>query len=432
MIRPDRITVYLIIAGLFTVIPAVYYLTSVDELLSSLMLMVGLFDCIANNRWKDYGFLWILIGIMLFYFIYSLTAVHFNTLRSLIFDFIVQIKPYIPFAVIVAIKPKFNQLDRKIIRVISLFNASILAIGLILGDKVTSALVFHPTYSGIIILISSLFYIYCSIDENGQISRRAINVAFLLLTTGLLCLRAKYYGTYIFVIFFFYLYKPGIMRHFNLKHAIGLVALFMIVFAVSWHKIQYYFITGNSDSFDPTTIESFARPVLYVTGFQILFDYFPFGTGLGSFATAGSALDYSNVYYEYGIDKVHGLAPNLDFNFICDTFFPALAEFGVVGIILFTYFWVWIYEYLRIMIRRNAARYKYEFIIGSIVILFILIESIASATLTGNCGFVVMMLLGLVCIPGIRLKQQKNDIAETSYGIPIKIGQSIRSKKIKI
>lgn len=432
MLRLDRITAYIIIAGLITIIPAVQYTTSIDEMLSSLLLGVGLLDCITNNRWRDYGFLWALMGIMIFYLIYSFTAVHFNTARSILFDLTVQLKPYIPVAVILAIKPKFNTLDRKIIKKVAVINSLILSIGLILGNKVTVSLVFHPTYSGIIILISALFYLYCSIDENGQVSQKTLKFVFLIISTGLLCLRAKYYGIYIFVIFFFFLYKPGIMRHFTLKHTIGFVALFLIVLAVSWHKIQYYFLTGESGSFDPTVIESYARPVLYLTGFQILFDYFPFGTGLGSFATAGSALDYSDVYYEYGIDKVHGLAPNLDFNFICDTFFPALAEFGIAGIILFIYFWVWVYEYLRIMIRLNPTRYKYEFIIGAILILFLMIENVAAATFTGNCGFVAMILLSLVCIPGVALKQEMSNNFETSLNTPIKIGNPIRSKNIKI
>lgn len=47
-------------------------------------------------------------------------------------------------------------------------------------------------------------------------------------------------------------------------------------------KISFYFITGNSDSFDPNVMESFARPVMYLHGFTILFDYFPFGSGLAS------------------------------------------------------------------------------------------------------------------------------------------------------
>lgn len=434
MLRLDRITVYIIIAGLITIIPAVQYTTSIDEILSSLLLGVGLLDCIANNRWRDYGFLWVLMGIMIFYLIYSFTAVHFNTPRSIIFDFIVQIKPYVPIAVILAIKPKFNSSDRKIIKTIAIFNASTLAIGLMLGSNVTAALVFHMTYSGIIILISALFYLYCSIDENGQVNQKTLKFVFLIISSGLLCLRAKYFGIYIFVIFFFFIYKPGIMRHFTFKHAIGLVTLFLIVIAVSWHKIQYYFLAGETGTFDPTVVETYARPVLYITGFQIILDYIPFGTGLASFATAGSALDYSTVYYEYGIDKVHGLAPNLDFNFICDTFFPALAEFGVAGVIIFTYFWIWVYEYLRIMIRFNATRYKYEFIIGAILILFLMIESVAAATLTGNCGFVAMILLALACIPGSILKNEKNIYDSTgseTEGL-VKIGNQIKTKKIKI
>lgn len=406
MLRLDRIAVYLTIVGLLTIMPAVQYTSSIDELLAFLFLGVGVLDCIFNNRWSSYKFLWILLIGMAFYAVYSFTAVHFNTTRAIIFDIIVELKPYLPVAVILVIKPKFNELDRKIIKWIAVFNTIVLSIGLVLGEAVTAALVFHPTYSGIIIFISALYYLYCSIDENGKVNKKDIKYFVIFITAGLLCLRAKYYGIYVLSIYFIYFYQPGILRHFTLRHALGVLLVFAIVVAVSWHKIQYYFIMGENETFDPSQIESFARPVLYMTGAQILVDYFPFGTGLASFATAASALDYSNVYYEYGIDKVHGLAPNLDFNFICDTFFPVLAQFGFVGLFMFIYFWVWIYDYLRIMIRWNFNLYKYEFVIGSLIILFIMIESVASATLTGNCGFNAMILLAMVCCPGVNLKKK--------------------------
>lgn len=438
MLRLDRITIWLIIVGLITIIPAVQYTTSIDEFLSLCFLGIGIMDSIVNGRWRQYGFLWIILAIMTFYAAYSFIHVHFNIPKAIFMDFIVELKPFIPIAVLLVIKPEFNDTDRKLIKGISLFNCTILAIGLILGDTVTQFLVFHPTYSGIIIFISVLFYLYCSIRQDGGIDKRDIKTALIFLTAGLICMRAKYFGYYVFALYFLFLYKTGIMRHFNIKHALGLFALFILVIAVSWHKIQYYFLVGESGSFDPDVVQSFARPVLYLTGFQILFDYFPFGTGLASFATAASAQYYSDVYYEYGIDRVYGLAPDLDFNFICDTFFPVLAQFGVIGVVLFTYFWVWIYEFLRAMIRQDAPLLKYKFIIGSLITIFIMIESVAATTLTGSCGFIVMILLALTCIPGYEIRHKRalsSDCSTEQHKIStarIKIATTINHKRLKI
>ena len=78
--------------------------------------------------------------------------------------------------------------------------------------------------------------------------------------------------------------------------------------------------------------------MLYVTGGQILLDYFPFGSGLASFASNASAVNYSTLYYDYGLDKVWGLSPSKT-DFICDAYYPSLCQFGVVGVCLFIYLW---------------------------------------------------------------------------------------------
>ena len=45
-------------------------------------------------------------------------------------------------------------------------------------------------------------------------------------------------------------YRPGILKHINMKHLAMIVSLIIVFIAVSWKKISFYFITGNSDSFD--------------------------------------------------------------------------------------------------------------------------------------------------------------------------------------
>lgn len=69
---------------------------------------------------------------------------------------------------------------------------------------------------------------------------------------------------------------------------------------------------------------------------MILKDFIPFGPGFGSYACYASSVYYSPLYYKYGLDCVYGLSE--DRGGISDTFFPHLAQFGVVGIVLFAMF----------------------------------------------------------------------------------------------
>lgn len=397
MLRVDRLCVNVLLVGLIFIIPGIYYFPYVDELCSAFLMGVALLDCVVNNNWKRYSPLWVVVAILAFYAIYSLTVVHFNVPLAIALDWITELKPFIPFMVFFCVNPQLTDRDRIWIRRVCLFNAVFVGLLFLGGYSLVELFVFHVTYASNTIFICVLFYLYCSMDSDGKFSIRNLKIAVVLLTVGLLSARSKYYGVYIFTMYFLFGYKPGIMRHFTVKHAIATLGLFALILAASWHKISYYFLTGNGETFDPTTIESFARPVLYVTGFSILFDYFPFGTGLGSFATAASSKFYSNVYYEYGIDKVHGLAPNLDFDFICDAFYPSLAQFGVVGVVLFVIFWIYTYGFLRKGIRFCPKKMKNIFILGSLIIIFILVEGIAATTFTHVHGMYAMMLYGIIC-----------------------------------
>ena len=70
-----------------------------------------------------------------------------------------------------------------------------------------------------------------------------------------------------------------------------------------------------------------SRPAMMLTSIQILYDYFPFGSGLASFGTFASAEYYSPTYAVYGLDHLWGLSKEMP-TFICDAFYPELAQFG--------------------------------------------------------------------------------------------------------
>lgn len=396
MLRADRICIWIFILGLLFLIPDYMFLRYVDELSAVALGAMAILDSVLNGNWRRYRLLWVIIGIMTFYAIYSVLFLSFNTVKYIIVDWIIELKPYIPWVVFFAIRPTLKESDRQIIKYISLFNIVVSFLIALGGYSAVVATIGHISIAGQVVFVSTLAYAYCSIDEFGGISKSNLIAILLFFTMGLVCTRSKYYVEYICAIFFFVFYRPGVLRKLNLKHLMAFIALGLLIVFVSWNKFSYYYLTGNSDTFDPTTVQTFARPVLFATGGLILIDFFPFGSGLASFATYASAANYSDLYYYYGIDKVYGLSPQMG-EFICDAFLPSLAQFGIVGLSLFIWFWVYVYRFLRPLARSAMAEYRYFIAVGSLAILFILIESTSGNAITKMSGFLAMSLLGVIC-----------------------------------
>ena len=100
---------------------------------------------------------------------------------------------------------------------------------------------------------------------------------------------------------------------------------------ITWKRFDAYYISGMSN-------DEIARPMAYKTSLKILFDYWPFGSGMGSFACNGAWQYYSPLYFKYNLDGIWGLSPNAG-GFICDAYYPTLAQFGFVGVFFFCWFW---------------------------------------------------------------------------------------------
>ena len=175
------------------------------------------------------------------------------------------------------------------------------------------------------------------------------------------------------------------------------------VLYVAWGKINYYFISSGLFSGVANMDDSFARAVLYVRAPQVLADHFFLGSGLASYATFSSGdVGYSLLYKEYNIDEVWGLLEG-DCPFVSDTFFPELAQFGIVGIFIFFYFWVWVYKKIKISVVDSDAIALYKG--GLLIMTFLFIESIAGSAFLQGSGIVVMILLGFMARDAVVIKE---------------------------
>jgi len=152
-----------------------------------------------------------------------------------------------------------------------------------------------------------------------------------------------------------------------------------------------------------------ARNALYTASFRIAADYFPFGAGLGTFGGWISALYYSPLYSQYGLDFVYGLQAGGEF--IVDTFWPyIIGQFGFFG--LFFYLWI-----LLKFLHRSCVEYKNAlspvvkaFQLGAfMVILEAIPESMASPIfLTPPAYFFIFGIMGIT----FSVAQRRSDAAE--------------------
>ena len=161
-------------------------------------------------------------------------------------------------------------------------------------------------------------------------TKRNRNIALLLVLTGMLAPKFKFLGEVVCFIGFVYFVKNRL----NFKSPKTMLYVFVLIVAVlvvTWTKFDVYYVSGLSN-------DQLARPMTYKTSLQILWDYFPFGSGMGSFACNGAWKYYSPLYYEYHLTDIWGLSPDTGF-FICDAYYPTLAQLGIVGVFFFCWFW---------------------------------------------------------------------------------------------
>lgn len=414
MFRVDRIIIFLYIASLACLLVSKTVMPFVDELATVFLIMLAIIDSAVNHRWRQYSGLWALFGIMAFYCVYSVTLLHFNSVPYILLDALLEAKPFVAFFTFLAIAPVLTSRDKLILRISSLTVGCLSVLVLLCGMRLTKTILGHPFVAGSLVFLGAISYWFSVSDDKGDLTLRDKMIILSLLCGGLLCTRSEYYGCFVLAVYFLFMYRPGVLRHLNIKHIITMAAVGVIVIAVTWNKISFYFITGASDTVDINLIDSMARAALLFTTPLILMDYFPFGSGLASFASYPSSANYSGLYSEYSLDKVWGLSPTMP-DFITDLYFASLAQVGIIGIALFIYFWIYVYRYLRFMIRLDAKRYHSYFSIGCLIICYILIECIGGNTFVQPSGQVAMMLLGIICGQGKRLMHK----ADTAHGAPL-------------
>lgn len=360
----------------------------VDEICAVFFLFLFGYKVFHSRTWEFDKMFLVTIGIFVFYLIYSI-AIHANSIGAILTDFVIQIKPYLAFFCVYAIHPKLSDNQRKIIReLVILCSLYTLVVG-IAGSVSFTVIEYtftHPSRLATASSILAVLYLYCS-----DYTKTDRFVFILILAIGILSGRSKHFGFFALSSLLVLYFNKSFEMRLNLKNSAFIIAALALTIFVARDKIYFYFITGGFGE-GRTANDLYARMALYFFSLQVLMDYLPFGSGFATFATYASGAYYSPIYTKYGMQNMFGLTKDAP-DFVADTYYPALAQFGIAGVILF--FWFWIHLAIRAIKAYNKNCYK-ESILALIIIIFFIIESTTDATLTHNRGMFMMMMLGLI------------------------------------
>lgn len=372
-----------------------------DELLTLALLGVAATDMMLNRALRPYRILLACVGVMAAYAVFSIIFRQFNTPRAILVDMLIQLKPFVAFGCMMAVGHRFSAGFRELVTAVAAMNSTIaLVAGILFGGRVF-AFGFHVYVIGLACLVSSLSYLWVhAMTDDSRMTMRTRLIASLMLLPGLLCGRSKFLGEMALILPVIWLYGMNVVNtRGRVLRMIFFIAIAIV--AVGWQKLNLYYVPQSET-------EQMARPMLYVGASTLLGMYPLMGSGLASFASAASVAPYSTAYVLVGLDKIYGLSRSHP-SFICDTYYPSLAQFGLIGIALIVAFWIWVARRL-IQVFRHGKRLTA--LIGFLIIISIAIEGTGDTEFVNSAGFALMMILGAICSD---LQHQTKTITDANF-----------------
>ena len=359
-----------------------------DEILTVLLLFYAMakqhFLVKDKKRSKEIN---IYIALMIFYLLYSL-VIKITTPRGVMLDFLQQLRPYAVFYLTWMLAPQFSPKQKKYIKWIMLLSF----FGYLFAFKFKPSLV--TPYGGaesaalgqIALCCAMVYYLFSKQTTKNR------NIAILIMLLGLASGKSKYFGECVCFIALVMFVKSKI-NFTSVSTLLKLAALGAVVIFFTWTKFNAYYVEGFQED-----AQAMARPATYETGMTIMFkDYIPFGSGLGSFGTAAAAKEYSPLYFKYNLNEIWGLDPTNPM-FLADAFYPTLAEFGIVGLFFFLWFWK------RRLWEANKIPNLIYYRMALMCILALALESTADSSYLSGKGMGYFMILAL-CLNSAGVKK---------------------------
>ena len=355
--------------------------SSIDEAMTILLFLYTItkFGSRYTNR-KPWNEFFICISIIAFYVGYSLMF-GANVAGGVWLDLMQEIRPYTIIFCTWILNPQFTKKQKKWMlatMIVTLFSWILYH-----PESFENKNSEFPVLGQLAICTGMAWYLLT------EPTKRNRYIALALVLTGMLAPKFKFMGEVVcFIAFVFFLKKRLNFR--SPKTMIYCALILAVVLTVTWTRFDAYYVSGLSN-------DELARPMTYKTSLKILYDYFPFGSGMGSFACNGAWKYYSPLYYKYKLNDIWGL--DEVGGFICDAYYPTLAQFGVLGVFFFLWFWKRRTSVMNVIVDMRYYR------VAMITICCLAIEQTADSSWLSGKGMGYCMLLAL-CLNANRNLQE--------------------------
>ena len=396
------------IANFFTLFWIIYFPTCiayndlpgfnyVDEVMTGVMVLftVSRYKHWSTNMepWREFA---VFAGILACFTIWGLT--YGRNPGGVWYDFIQELRPYSIIYCTWILNPQFSQRQKHLMlgaMIVTLFSWIYYhpETTLFLETGVQEE---FPVLGQMAICTGMAWYLF---NEDTQ-KNRVLALAFVCV--GLIAPKFKFMGEVVaFVALLFFIRKK--LEFKSMRSIILVVALVAVVIYVTWERFDAYYIEGMMASGD----DRMARPETYKTALRILWDYFPMGSGMGSFACNAAWKVYSPLYYEYHLSDVWGLSKDFGY-FICDAYYPTLAQFGVVGLFFFCWYWK------RRLVAFNEINEMKYYRVAMMAFFCLAMEQIADSSWLSGKGMGYCMLIGLCLNANLNAEEDEEDDEESA------------------
>jgi len=240
------------------------------------------------------------------------------------------------------------------------------------GIRVTQLMYGHATHlaAAVVFLLSVLTMFY----HDKNLPHIVMSLCVLVFTVRGKAIAGA--AIYCVVFYFIVIYRKK-LRYWHV------VLIALIALLIGWEQIYGYYLENVTES---------ARAMLTTTSFEILKDYFPIGTGFGTYASAQASEHYSPVYIKYGLYNIYGLAENKTW-FGSDTFWPIIfGQTGFIGSICFVMAIGMLF--LQILKVRKTSIPAYA--AGIFIFMYLMISSTSEAAFNNAISIPLAMMLGYV------------------------------------
>ncbi len=362
--------------------------SSIDEIMMGILFVYTFMKysnrSINRRPWREFM---VCLSVIAFYTLYSLMF-GVNVAGGVWLDLLQEIRPYSIIFCTWILNPRFTKKQKKWMlgtMVITLFSW-IFYHPQTLDTQVEAE---FPVLGQLAICTGMAWYL---LTEDTKRNRY---IALALVLTGMFAPKFKFMGEVVcFIAFIFFVKKK--LNFQSTKTILFACILVIVVLTVTWTRFDAYYVSGLSN-------DQLARPMTYKTSLVILGDYFPFGPGMGTFACNGAWKFYSPLYYEYNLNTIWGLGDSTIGSgaFICDAYYPTLAQFGIVGVFFFCWFWK------RRLVAFNQIVDMRYYRVAMLTFCCLVIEQIADSSWLSGKGMGYCMLIALCLNANRNMMEQR-------------------------